>query len=167
MAYRPSPTANLLADLPRYVGQELDRVATELELQTERIDILYEALRAAGVTTLFFWDDSIVMADPGQGMMRGNNIQLQSVTEFAISADTVTQASPPFQRLDDNDRVMIRNDSAGVTEIYNLTAFPVFNDTWWLFAVAHDQGAANNPIDGAIMSMIWFPVFEGRLPSSF
>lgn len=163
MAYVPGPTAGSPEDLPRYVTQELQAASNEIALNTERIDILYEALRAAGVTTLFFWDDSVVMADPGPGNMRGNNIQLQSVTEFAIAATTVTGADPPFQRLDDNDRVMIRNESGiGVTEIYNLTAAPVFNDTWWLFAVAHDQGAANNPTLGSIMSMIWFPVFEGN-----
>jgi len=141
-----------------YLDRELEKIRVEIENEIQRLDNIYEVLRAGGITTLYFWDDSLVMGDPGTGNMRGNNVVLQSVTQFAISKETVTQAEPPFFRLDGNDRMMVRNETANVSEIYDLDAPPVDNGTWWLFNVTHDTGAANNPLAGSIMAVIWFPI---------
>ena len=159
MAYdRDVIPAGGLDSIRGYLDRELEKIRAFFEVETERLDNIFEILRAGGITTLYTWDDSIVMADPGAGAMRGNNIQLQSVTQFAIHKDTITGAAPPFFRLDGNDRMMVRNESANVSEIYDLDASPIDNDTWWLFNVTHDAGAANNPLVGAIMAVIWFPI---------
>ncbi len=141
-----------------YLERELEKIRVEITNETARLDNIFSVLQAGGLTTLYFWDDSVVMADPGTGNMRGNNIQLQSVTQFAIHKETITGAEAPFGNLDDTDRMMLRNETAGVANIYDLDAPPVDNDTWWLFDVTHASGATNNPIDGAIMSVIWFPI---------
>ena len=143
-----------------YLDRELEKVRVEIENEIQRVDQIYEVLRASGITTLYTWDDSLVMADPGAGFMRGNNIQLQSVTQFAIHKETITGGEAPFFRLDGTDRLLVRNESANVTELYDLDAGPVDNDTWWLFNVTHDSGAANNPAAGAIMALVWFPVLD-------
>ncbi len=160
MAYTPSPTTPSIPDLPRYVTQELERVSLEINRIDSLLSRLVDALISAGITTLFLWNDSTIIADPGSGFVLGNNVQLPSVTIFAVSAETVTLATPPFNLLDAGDRVVVVNESADVQEIYTLDAPPIFQGTWWEFAVTHVQGGANNPAAGAIISFIWFPVGE-------
>ena len=160
MSYEPGPTAQSSADLPRYVTQELRRISTEVARVDSVLRSLLGALASAGISTLYLWNDSLVIADPGPGQMLGNNVTLQSVTEFAVSATTVTDAEPPFQLLDPGDFVVVVNETADVQEIYTLDAAPIFNATWWQFDVTHVSGQANNPAAGAIMSFVWFPIAE-------
>lgn len=160
MAYEPGPTAHNIEDLPRYVTQELRRISTEVGRLDNVLRDLIGALISAGIITLYIWDDSLIIADPGTGQMRGNGVQLPTVTEFAVSATTVTAAQPPFQLLDPGDFIVVVNESADVSEIYTLDTNPIFNTTWWQFNVTHVSGANNNPAAGAIMSFIWFPIAE-------
>ena len=144
-----------------YLERELTKIQLEFGRVNELVNGLVAALAAGGVASLYLWSDSLVMDDPGTGIMRANDVQLQSTTQFAVSALSATNAASPFGILDPGDVVVVVNETADVQEVYTLDAVPVLNnDTWWLFDVTHQTGQANNPATGAIMSFIWFPISE-------
>lgn len=154
------PIRSELPTRQAHLDRELEKIRSTFEIEIARLDQIYEVLQAGGITTLYFWDDSVVMADPGTGNMRGDDIQLTSVTQFAIHKVTLTGSEAPFGRLDSNSRMMVRNESSGVEALFSLDSTPVDNATWWLFNVTFISGAVNNPVNGAIMSVMWFPVIE-------
>ena len=143
-----------------YLERELDKLRIDSGQVNELLEALVGALQSGGVWTLFLWDDSQVIDDPGTGNMRGNSNLLPNVTEFAVSATTLTDTQPPYQTLDQGDRIVVVNQSADVQEIYELDETPIFNATWWQFNVTHLSGQNNNPTTGDIMTLIWFPVAE-------
>ena len=143
-----------------YLERELQKVSLEFGRVNELVDALIAALRSGGITTLYLWNDSLVVGDPGSGNVAGNDVLLPGVTIFSVSTETLTAQFPPFGALDAGDLVVVVNETADVQEIYSLDNQPVFNTTWWQFDVTHVSGQANNPIAGAIMSFIWFPVAE-------
>ena len=143
-----------------YLERELQKIQLEFTRVNELVDALIAALRAGGISTLFLWNDTLVVGDPGAAQVAGNDILLPNVTIFSVSTETLTAQFPPFGSLDAGDLVVVVNETADVQEIYSLDNQPVFNTTWWQFDVTHVQGQANNPIAGAIMSFIWFPVAE-------
>ena len=162
MPYEPTapPADSTREQSQGYLDRELRRHA-QVTNETERlVGALVEALRSAGVSTLYQWDDSTIMADPGAGLVRGNNVLLNQCTQFAVSAETVTQAFPPFGLLDAGDRTVIVNEAADVQELFSLDNSPANNVSWWLFDVTLVSGQANNPTAGSLISLIWFPVAE-------
>ena len=144
-----------------YLERELTKIQLEFARVNELLNGLVAALSAGGVATLYLWDDSLVMDNPGDGNMRANDVQLQSTTQFAVAALSFTNSTSPFAILDPGDTIVVTNETADVQEVYSLDAEPVLNnDEWWLFTVTHVTGQANNPAAGAIMSFIWYPVSE-------
>lgn len=143
-----------------YLERELQKISLEFGRVNELVDALISALRSGGIMTLFLWNDSLVVGDPGSGNVAGNEILLPNVTIFSVSSETLTAQFPPFGALDAGDLVIVVNETADVQEIYSLDNQPVFNTTWWQFDVTHVSGQNNNPVDGNIMSFIWFPVAE-------
>ena len=163
MAYdKDAPPVQASATASRaYLERELTKIQLEFNRVNELVNGLVAALAAGGVASLYIWDDSLVMDDPGDGNMRANDVQLQSATEFAVAKLSATNAESPFGILDPGDVIVVVNETADVQEVYTLDVVPVLNnDAWWLFTVTHQTGQANNPAAGAIMSFIWFPISE-------
>lgn len=159
-----------LSDVSVDLNDSLDTISSNLETLQVAINELNRVvgtLRAMrqlnGVTIQWEWSDlTDTTVDPGASMMRGNQINVNVITQFAVSNTDL------FGRLLDGSELssiqagdfwVVADTSGTVWFYYTLDTLitPMDGGTWFQLDVTAVAGQSGNPGAGSFMENKWLP----------
>lgn len=116
-------------------------------------------IRNYGLEGFWTWSDSTVMADPGAGQMRADDSNISTATQLAISTTDSNgiDVRQVLLLLAANDELLVQDVDSVTVTLFTISAQPTDNTTWFLVPVTVASGGNNNPRDGDVMELRWYP----------
>ena len=157
------PTQQRGASLTSWLARLVSNIEAFAKNISATVDTLRQMRQLTGVTINWQWSDlTDTTVDPGAGMMRGNQINLNVVTQLAVSNTDL------FGRLVDGSELkgVLAGDFFVVAELTRLTWFyytldtaitPMDGGAWFQLNLTGVAGASGNPADMDFMENQWLP----------
>lgn len=159
------PTAATFQGLKGYLSRSHENLDGTLANIERTLDLLLTIASVNGVLVNWAWiDGQDTSVDPGAGNIRGNNVQLSTVTQFALSRLDLYGRSvfnARFEVLDAGDVILVGDILRGAWHTFTLDGAAVLFETFGqLNLTPTGIGNTANPQSGDIMEVKWLPVLE-------
>jgi hypothetical protein len=119
-----------------------------------------KVIAAQALSDEWTWSDTLTMADPGAGFMRGNNATLAACTQFAISKTSATAAPYSFGNILPGDTIYVSTTAGGPFGRYDVATIDTSAPTFALVGVTL-RTASGNPADLSLTQVTLVPQSTG------
>jgi len=167
----PAPIGAGFGEVVAYSDREFEKLRQVVNALNATVETLVRLAELNGVVLLYQWqDDQDTSTAPPSGYMKGNAINIQNATEFALSNQDIYQRGEiGGLLLQVGDFVTIAAADLTAAEVYAVASPPVQLNGGFSVGVTYLDGGGYNPAQDEFVRASWRPAnlfglnFGGRV----